>query len=58
MLGQLEGIRGAITGSFDACPALQGVEQRVRTSFIFVLMTLRSDLYKVKLALQTLNRNI
>ena len=58
MLGQLEGMQASISNSFTQCAQLQEVEQRVQKSFVFVLMTLRHDFYRVKLALQTLNRNI
>ena len=48
MLGQLEGMRGAIANSFDQPGSqLNAMDARVRTSFVYVVMTLREDLMKV-----------
>ena len=58
MLGQLEGVRAALTNSFDLCPMLQPMGERVRTSFVYVVMTLREERVKVHLALKTLNWNV
>jgi len=58
MLGQLEGIKVALTKSFETCELLQSLDQRVKTSFVFVVSTLRGNQPQVKMALQTLNRNV
>ena len=59
MLGQLEGMRGAIANSFDQPGSqLSAMDARVRTSFVYVVMTLREDLMKVQLALRMLNWNV
>lgn len=58
MLGQLEGMRTSLQNSFDQCPMLQPMDQRVRQSFVYVVMTLREEQVKVQLALKTLNWNV
>ena len=52
-------MRNALANSFDQQGSeLQGLDARVRTSFVYVMMTLREDLMKVQLALRMLNWNV
>jgi len=58
MLGQLDSMRRSLYDSFDECEKLKPISPACRKTFVTVVISLRHDLYKIKVALLTMNANV
>lgn len=57
-LGQLESMKRSLMSSFDDIEGLRQASHQLKQIFVYVVITLRAEPHKVKLALIVLNANI
>ena len=57
-LGQLDSLKRSLMASFDDIEGLKQASQQLRQTFVHVVITLRADPYKIKVALTTLNATL